>query len=249
MTFRCSEDIIVKAIANQNDYTEYTTLLFLETKSGIPSPKPYGLVNVNNITLTFMSYLPSTTLNEVWTSLNSAQNTYISDRLDTILLELRSIPYSEGTPSGGVGGEGCKDIRRHLRHSSTLIMTRSQFDDFLSNRSTPGGDVFRERLRRLSPSTDDSGTSNLAPRVVFTHGNLAPDNIVVEATDSGYAITGLLDWEYSGFYPEWYESVRFTYYLSPYSNDDWFLYLPDCVSPKRYSHWWLLDSARERLEL
>lgn len=240
MIFKCSEDILVKAMAKMHDSTEYTTLQYLEHTTRIPTPKPLGLVSMNGVSLFFMSYMRSNTLDEVWSSLDSAQKSSIRDQLNAIIIELRSLTYSEGTPFGGVGGEGCKDIRRHLRHSSTPITTLSDFEDFLCTSPHPGGHVFLELLHQLSPSTMDS-----AQRIVFTHGDLRPDNIVVDVADNHYTITGILDWEYGGYYPEYYESVRCTNCLVPYEDNDWYLYLPDCVSPKRYGHWWLLDRVRE----
>ncbi|KAJ5180409.1 hypothetical protein N7492_003619 [Penicillium capsulatum] len=240
MIFKCSENIVVKAIAKMHDYTEYTTLQYLEHIPSIPAPKPLGLVKMNMVSLVFMTEMRSITLSEVWSSLGSTEKASISDQLNAILVKLRSLPYSAGTPLGGVGGEGCKDIRRHLRHSSTPITTLSGFEDFLCTSAHPGRDIFLELLQQLSPSTVDPPQC-----IVFTHGGLRPDNIVVDVTDNHYTITGILDWEYSGFYPEYYESVRCTNCLMPYEKDAWYLYLPDCVSLKRYSHWWLLDRVRE----
>ncbi|RJE24597.1 Phosphotransferase enzyme family [Aspergillus sclerotialis] len=157
-------------------------------------------------------------------------------------MDLRSLPYPPGTSFGGVGGSGCKDIRRHLRRNNKQITDLSDFEDFLLDGSHSGGGVFAELIRQLSSPTH----SPLSPSIVFTHGDLRPDNIVVDmGNGSEWIVTGLLDWEYSGFYPEYYEAVKCTNCLAPYEENDWFLYLPDCVSPKNYAHWWLLDRVRE----
>ena len=176
----------------------------------------------------------------MWNKLDSDQKVSVRDQLDAILTSIRSLPYTDGHPLGGVAGEGCKDIRRHLRQSEKPIKTPAEFENFLFSSPRPGGLVFVELLRQLSPS--------LPPptNIVFTHGDLRPDNITVEMGDHGQCvITGLIDWEYSGFNPEYYEAVRSTNCLAPYGDDDWVLYLPECISPKRYAHWWLLDPVRE----
>ena len=185
-----------------------------------------------------MSYVPSMSLGEVWSSLYSREKSSNRDQFNVILMDLRSIPYSEGTPFGGVGGKGCKDIRRTLRHSSTPIMALSKFEDFLCTSSIPGGRVFLKLLHQLSPYVGS------AQNIVFTHGDLRPNHIVVDVSGNVCTITWILDWEYSGFYPEYYESIRWTKCLSPYDEDDWYLYFPDCVSSKPYAHWWLLGRVR-----
>jgi hypothetical protein len=59
---------------------------------------------------------------------------------------------------------------------------------------------------------------------------------MVELADNNkYMVSRILDWEYSGFYPDYHESVRCTNCPSPYEEDDWFFYLPECVSPKLYA--------------
>ncbi|KAL4821921.1 hypothetical protein BDW67DRAFT_171936 [Aspergillus spinulosporus] len=123
--------------------------------------------------------------------------------------------------TGGMGAEGCKDIRRHLRRSNQPIMRAVEIEQFLFEGYRPGGYASVELLRELSPP------AHLCI-IVFTHGNLRPDNII-----------------YSGFYPEYYEAAKGTNCLSPYEEYDWYLFLPDCVSPERYAHWWLLDRVRE----
>lgn len=241
--FKCSAEIVVKAVDNMEHYAEYTALQYLDRhKSNIPVPKPLGLVRMSGISLIFMSYMGSVSLAKVWHTLDTCQKTSISNQLNTILQDLRTLPFTEGTPLGGVAGEGCRDLRRHVRVSETPITTLEDFETFLFSSPHPGGNVFVEFLRRLSPSsTDHSGS-----RIVFTHGDIRPDNIMVELADNNkYMVSGILDWEYGGFYPGYYESVRCTNCLGPYEEDDWFLYLPECVSPKIYAQWWFLDRVRE----
>lgn len=240
--FKCSAEIVVKAIRNMEHYTEYTTLQYLDLhRSNFPAPKPLGLLRMSGISLIFMSHMRSVPLGEVWHTLDSYQKTSLSNQLNTILADLRTLPFIEGTPLGGVAGEGCRDLRRHVRTSETPITSLEGFETFLFSSSHPGGDVFVKFLRQMSPSF----TSRSGPRIVFTHGDLRPDNIMVELANNKYMVSGILDWEYSGFYPDYYESVRCTNCLSPYEEDDWFLYLPECVSPIIYAQWWLLDRVRE----
>lgn len=104
--------------------------------------------------------------------------------------------------------------------------------------------MFVKLLRQLSPMS-----SATLPRIIFTHGDLQPHNIMVDMVGKKYVISGLLDWEYSGFYPEYYETVRSTNCLALNEHNDWYLFLLECISPKRYRQWWLFDMVREKTAL
>lgn len=241
MVFKCAADIVVKAIRRVDDDTEYTTLQYLERhKPAIPAPRPLGYVRMSGITLIFQTYKPSTTLAAVWPQLDSGEKASIRDQLNAIMSDLRSIPYPDSSALGGVAGEGCKDIRMHLRQSEKPIRSLAEFEEFLFSSPHPGGQVFVELLRQLYPRQPEE------MKIVFTHGDLRPDNIAVDMDHRNqWVVTGLLDWEYSGFYPEYCETFKCTNCIAPYEEDDWYLFLPDCISPKRYAHWWLLDRVRE----
>ncbi|KAG5304682.1 hypothetical protein I7I50_04829 [Histoplasma capsulatum G186AR] len=62
-----------------------------------------------------------------------------------------------------------------------------------------------------------------------------------------FSIAGLLDWEYSGFYPEYHELIKSSNGLSTSAEDDWYLFLPECISPEFYGVWWLPDYAQKAL--
>ncbi len=71
--------------------------------------------------------------------------------------------------------------------------------------------------------------------VVFSHGDLRPKNIVILPEQHGnYTITGILDWEKSGFYPDYFECLKATSNMSPSDADDWYEYLPSWASPRTY---------------
>ena len=80
------------------------------------------------------------------------------------------------------------------------------------------------------------------PKIVFSHGDLRPANIVVKSDQQGdYSVSGVLDWEMGGFYPDYWESVKATNTMSPQEEDDWYIHLPACASPTSYPLHWLVD--------
>ncbi|KAI0393458.1 hypothetical protein F5Y17DRAFT_458920 [Xylariaceae sp. FL0594] len=62
-------------------------------------------------------------------------------------------------------------------------------------------------------------------RVVLSHCDLAPRNIMVQDG----TITGLIDWEFCGWYPEYWEYVKFFQRSGP----DWLAYVED-IFPELY---------------
>ncbi|KMU79221.1 hypothetical protein CISG_07652 [Coccidioides immitis RMSCC 3703] len=100
-----------------------------------------------------ITYKPSTTLATVWPQMDNDQKASIRDQLGAIMSNLRSIPYTDGSALGGVVGEGCKDIRRHLRKSEKPIRSLVEFEEFLFSSPHPGGQVFTELLRQLLPDS------------------------------------------------------------------------------------------------
>ena len=75
-----------------------------------------------------------------------------------------------------------------------------------------------------------SMSQSQTPKVAFTLGDLHPENIVVQSDKEGnYRISGVLDWEMSGFYPDYWESIKATNTMAPHEEDDWYLYLPECA--------------------
>ena len=232
---KCNSDTVVKMIPNFEDFTEYNALQYLRQHApDIPIPEPLGVIISKQTAYIFMSFVSGLTLESVWAQLASEQKLSLSNELSGILLELRQIQIPKDCTFGGVGGEGCKDSRRHTRISQEPIRSLAEFEDFIFSNPLFGGSVYIRLLRSMSQSHPS--------RIVFSHGDLRPANIVVLPDQQGnYSISGILDWEMSGFYPDYWESVKATNTMSPQEEDDWYLHLPACASPTTYPLHWLLD--------
>ncbi|PVH74054.1 hypothetical protein DL98DRAFT_563006 [Cadophora sp. DSE1049] len=237
IVLRVSEAIAVKVVRDVDNTTEYTSMQYLrDQKSSIPVPRPHGLVKMNKFYLIFMTFISGLDLEEAWSQLEDHQKRDISGQLDVIFSDLRSLPFPKNQPLGGVQGEGCKDARRSIRISSEPIMTLKDFEDFIFSNSNSGSTVYLKFLRRFySPDQP-------VPDCVFTHGDIRPANIkATQNEDGSWKVLGIVDWEYSGFYPAYWESLKVTNNLSAIEGSDWYLYLPKCVSPLQYPTRWLLD--------
>ena len=232
---RCSADIVVKIVPNLEDYTEYTSMQYLTRHAPlIPIPKPLGLVVSNTSSYIFMSFVQGISVSQIWSKLSKQQKVFISNQLNDALLRLRQLKVPDGVPLGGVCGEGCKDTRRHTRHCQETTRTCAEFEDFKFSNPHFGSSEYITLLRSLSQSHEAT--------VLFSHGDLRPDNVVVQLDpDGNYKLAAILDWEKSGYYPDYFECIKATNNLSSSDTDDWYLYLPACASPMAYPLQWLLD--------
>ncbi|KAI9732518.1 MAG: hypothetical protein M1834_003853 [Cirrosporium novae-zelandiae] len=232
---KCDANVVVKIVPLLEDFTEFTTMQYLENViPEIPAPRPLGLVKIDRTSYIFMTFIPGRTLDKVWPQLVEEQKIAISHQLNDLLLKLRKIPWPDGIPLGGVGGEGCKDTRRGIRTSNQPIQNGIDFDNFIFSNPHFGGSVYITLLRCLSETRLSS--------IVFSHGDLRLENIMVGFREDGSCFpTGLLDWEKSGFYPEYFECIKATSAMSTMESNDWFLHLPTCIAPPMYPSEWLLD--------
>jgi len=232
---KCTTRIVVKIVPNFDDHTEYTSMQYLAQHAPeIPAPKPLGLVTSNKTSYIFMSFVPGLTVDKIWSKLFKKQKVSIRDQLNDALLKLRQLKVPHGVSLGGVCGEGCKDTRRHTRICREPISTCADFEDFKFSNPHFGSSEYIALLRGLS-------TSHTAT-VVFSHGDLRAENVVVQPDQQGnYSLTGILDWEKSGFYPDYFECTKATSNMSSSDADDWYLYLPSHASPMTYPLHWLAD--------
>ncbi|OJD20754.1 hypothetical protein ACJ73_07911 [Blastomyces percursus] len=128
--------------------------------------------------------------------------------------------------------------KRSIQDQLNQILAESKDFLFPSLRAP----IFTEFIDRLCQSCVPP--QQLEVQCVLTHGDLRSDNITVEPSDDRqFRIAGLLAWEYSGFYPEYHELIKRTNGLSLAADDDWYMFLPECISLEHYGMWWLLDYA------
>ncbi|KAJ5130282.1 uncharacterized protein N7515_006321 [Penicillium bovifimosum] len=227
---QCNDDIVAKVIGTNGDYTEYTALRYLaEQIPEIPAPRPYGMIVFGSFCMIFMSYIPSMTLTEAWPSLSHEQKISVQHQLDDIFRRLRTVRRGDGHSLGGVGGEGVKG-----HEPNTTVSTAAEFEDFRYSAPHHGSTTYANFLRSFL--TDPVQGS------VFTHGDVRQDNILVKLNqDNVWIVTGIIDWEDSGFYPEYHECTELTRTMSLTEEDDWYLYLPASISPLQFPIRWLVD--------
>lgn len=248
---KCNENIVAKVLTGNEDYTEYTSMQYLMRQApDIPAPRPHGLIAFEPFRVLFMSYIPGTTLTHAWPGLSHEDKLSIQRQLDGIFRRLRILRPEQddngSTMLGGVCGEGAKELRVDECALFKDITTTKQFDDLQFSARHHGSTTYVQLLRSLLAYD----TSTLMDGPVFTHGDIRTDNIMVQQqrqqdqdpdSSGDYVVTGVIDWEDSGFYPPYYECTVLTRTLSLVNENDWYLYLPESVSPAKFPVRWLVD--------
>ncbi len=236
MVFDVGGGIAAKVTGKQYIEVEYLTLPYLaEHLPSLPVPRLHGMIRVGYTAIQFTSLAAGHNLEKQWPRLNDADKRSISAQLDKLLCQLRTLKLPPGTPLGALCGMGCRDGRRGTRVSSEPILDVEKFEDFIFAGSKFASAMYIRLLRDL--------LSTGAPaEVVFTHGDIRPANVMVEQNEKGeWKVVAIIDWEGSGFYPEYWECVKMTNNLMPSDRDDWYHYVPESLSPQRYPVHWLVD--------
>jgi aminoglycoside phosphotransferase (APT) family kinase protein len=171
--------------------SEAETMRFIAAKTSIPIPRVYeeGSDPVPSIT---MDYVEGVSLDTVWNWLPEEQKLDLADQLKGLLSELRSL---KGQYIGSLHRGKASDGRRFDLKGGPFD-TEDEFNHFLLS----------DRLKATPTILHDIALRSLRTdhEIVFTHADFTPRNIMVKDG----RVVALLDWEYSGWYPEYWEFVK-----------------------------------------
>ncbi|OAQ68345.1 tyrosine-protein kinase, active site protein [Pochonia chlamydosporia 170] len=166
-----------------------------------------------------MSHVDGQPLSEVWSTMTPRQKRCIALQLREILTNMRSLQAPTRLVGACSGGQ-FRDTRLCHSHYFPSLVNEDEFNRYLILSLShvtprPVRDAFARQQRNNH-------------RIVFTHGDLSPRNIIV----SNDRIVGIVDWEEAGWFPEYWEYVKF--FLRTGAEDgDWPSYAYD-IFPDAY---------------
>ncbi|KAJ9301513.1 hypothetical protein DTO271G3_1648 [Paecilomyces variotii] len=176
---------------------EIETIAFIRRHTTIPTPEILNYqINSNNSSWFLMTRLRGTTLSSAWPNMNDHARTNTLSQLKSYLSQLRNLhPSSTQAQIGSYSGESAYDHRLNNGFPIGPFDSVSEFHDFLvsSVKRCPRPELYLKYRQQFS---DDFG-------VHFAHADFSYDNIMVDE-ESG-DVTGMIDWEMAGFWPEWWE--------------------------------------------
>ncbi|KAJ6439313.1 hypothetical protein O9K51_07198 [Purpureocillium lavendulum] len=154
-----------------------------------------------------MSYIEGETLHTLWPDMSAESRKDIALQLRDILKIMRS-----ATPPpdyiGACDGSQIRETRVHFAYHAPPCSDEKGFNDYLlSALYEPTPALIRQAFaRRMQTHTHH--------RIVLSHCDLMPRNILVQDGK----IKGLIDWEDGGWYPEYWEYVKF---FQRFGERDW----------------------------
>jgi hypothetical protein len=163
-----------------------------------------------------MAHAPGRTLEGIWKTASEADKTAYIAQLRDIILRLRQhtapfIGRAGHQPCIDPGGFG--DVQYDMGpFDDEKLFNQYRLDQLRHKR----GDAVAERAAGLQKS---------GHKFVLTHGDLSDRNVMVE----NGRITGILDWEFSGWYPEYWEYCQSQ--LSPSHDPYWREVLAQVLDP------------------
>lgn len=185
--------------------TEAATMKFLTSNTSIPVPKVWCSFVSNGFTYIVMERIHGKCLGEGWGSRSQESKDKLLAQLRHMIQELRSLQPPPGTGVESCAGGtlyDCRMPRPTLRFGP--FKTIQDFHLWLRGNLNPS----EKKKANLQPQDAWNDVVDMAvkqdglwPPPVFTHGDLHPGNILVR----GDEIVGLIDWEFSGWYPHYWE--------------------------------------------
>lgn len=205
---------VAKKVSGSSSHmvSEAHMLKYATEVAGVKAPKLHHVYKQENGRVMVTDYDSGVRLDTVWQTLNAANKFSIKKDLQQQIRRMRACTKSS---IGRVNENGELDAKAtfsdpyhpELATSCTAFATEEEFDAHkvseLRKRNPAAAIDLQNRIQKLS--------KGYTQKFVLTHGDLNPRNIhvkqVVEASSgrSVWRISAILDWEDSGFFPEYME--------------------------------------------
>lgn len=180
-----------------------------------------GVLTTDGFAYTFMQRVHGVRLDTIWGRLGQAEKDSIRQQLTEPFKLLRALRRPTSSLALGTGSPPrCIDMRQYVRVSAERITSESEFNRFLTEVDPSP----------LSPMLDMT-LSYLREdhRIVMTHGDLRPGNIMVSGNerDKSIKVEAIMNWEASGMYPAYWEYVKALRTICVRDKTlDWYKFLP-----------------------
>ncbi|KAJ5951934.1 uncharacterized protein N7479_010347 [Penicillium vulpinum] len=169
----------------------------VERFTQIPAPRAIDVLETSDAAYLLMTRVPGRPIGQLLDTMTDKQVHNVVADLKRYVAELRAIPnqVSKFQICNSEGG-GILDWRIRDSQSEELrFETETDFHNHLTRKMTD--DTRRQAAK----------SHTIPHAIVFTHSDLNPRNILAE----NGRITGIVDWENAGFFPEYWEYTKTHY--------------------------------------
>lgn len=185
--------------------SELGAMQFARQHTTIPIPRITEVYDDGDCQHLVMEYVAGEPLEVVWRAMTAERRQNIVKQLTSYVNQLRNlVPQVPGL----VGSTTLSSGYDHRLGGNRFgpFQNIADFHTFV-RRGTPV-DAWNETVSRVHSRSDSY-------EVKFTHGDLCPNNILV---DNG-RITAIIDWEFAGWFPEYWEYTKMHYGWRPYRKE------------------------------
>jgi aminoglycoside phosphotransferase (APT) family kinase protein len=141
-------------------------------------------------------------LADCWDELSEEAQVQTTQQLRSIMKQLRTVTEA------WLPNHGTKDVFLDRRNGVVAgpFRTQAEFLDALSTRIVAIGSIYNPGpTRKAICFIEAMAHMPTESRMVFTHGNLSPENIWVNETGE---VTAIIDWSQAGYAPAFWEYVK-----------------------------------------
>ncbi|KAI9163916.1 hypothetical protein HJFPF1_05548 [Paramyrothecium foliicola] len=171
-------------------------------EAGFPCPKVISVGSHPHSTSApasiLMTRIPGEQLDDVYHELRETKRTAIVDEISRMVEIMRAWKSPWGLRICRISGGSIRSIRVP-NHQVGPCESEKDFNDYLLAAASPHS--FKSREDFQSSLQVARRLNEVRHRIVFTHGDFFLHNILV---DNGH-VTGFIDWESAGWYPEYWE--------------------------------------------
>lgn len=200
-----SKKMIVKA-GPFVDLTEAATMKYISENTSIPVPKVHCSFVHKDCTYILMERVKGVSIGRVLHTLGDDGRQKVFAQLKRMMDEMRSLPPTPATGVQSCTGGSLFDSRI-ARNADTRFGPFATIQDFhfwLRGGFRYNDHKHKERMKSeegQEMADMEAMQDGPWPPPVFTHGDLNPTNILVH----GQEVVAIIDWEFSGWYPHYWE--------------------------------------------
>lgn len=221
----CHDEELVIKRGERVHLGEEIAMKLVQTYTDVPIPTfMFSSYEQNGCSWISMTFIPGCTLQTLWNSLDQNTKIRLCEETWIMIGKWRRIPRPPnlGDHLYQCLADGSANATDPLIKSLNIPPTPLYNDEDVRKRIYERyyhyfGRRYENILLDMLPRSD---------RSVFTHGDVAPQNILVE----NGRITAILDWEQSGWYPDYWEYANI---MRPRKEEEW-QHLMYSTAPQRW---------------